>query len=234
MKYLDFIVGLFVAVLLISNVASSAKFVDLHWFSLGPVNLSVFDGGTLLFPIAYIFGDVLTEVYGYARARRVIWIGFVASLLMALTFLLIGALPGEAQWLKRGGETAFSSILGFVPRIVLGSLAAYWLGSFVNAFVMARLKVRTGGKHLWTRTVGSTVAGQAVDTVVFCLIAFAGILPSDVLISIIASNYVFKVGIEILMTPVTYLVVNKLKKAEGIDTFDQNTNFNPFKVRLEG
>jgi len=234
MKYFDFIVGLFVAVLLISNVASSAKIVDLHWFSLGPVNLSVFDGGTLLFPIAYIFGDVLTEVYGYARARRVIWIGFGASALMALTFLVIGALPGEAEWLKRGGEDAFSSILGFIPRITLGSLVAYWLGSFVNAFVMARLKVLTGGKKLWTRTLGSTVAGQAVDTVVFCLIAFAGTLPNEVLISIIASNYVFKVGIEALMTPVTYLVVSRLKKAEKLDTFDSHTNFNPFKVQLEG
>ena len=234
MKYFDFIVGLFVAVLLISNVASSAKIVDLHWLTLGSVNLSVFDGGTLLFPIAYIFGDVLTEVYGYAKARRTIWIGFCASALMALTFVVIGALPGEAEWLKRGGEDAFSSILGFIPRITLGSLVAYWLGSFVNAFVMARLKVWTNGKHLWTRTLGSTVAGQAVDTVVFCLIAFAGTMPNEVLISIIASNYLFKVGIEALMTPVTYLVVGRLKKAEGLDTFDAHTDFNPFKVRLEG
>jgi uncharacterized integral membrane protein (TIGR00697 family) len=225
-KYLDVVLGLFVAVLVISNLASSAKIV-----SLGPF---VFDGGTLLFPVSYIFGDILTEVYGYATSRRVIWLGFLAAALFSLTMWVVGLLPGEAEWSGRVGMDAYNAVLGSTPRIVLASLIAYWCGSFANAFVMARLKVITQGKWLWLRTIGSTVIGEGVDTLLFVLIAFAGTMGNDVLMSIIWSNYVFKVGVEVVLTPITYLVVTWLKRAEGVDTYDKHTNFNPFKVVAAG
>ncbi|NJM39733.1 MAG: queuosine precursor transporter [Anaerolineae bacterium] len=224
-KYLDFIIGLFVAVLLISNIASSAKIVE-----LGPF---VYDGGTLLFPLSYIFGDVLTEVYGYSTSRRVIWIGFATVLLMSVTLAVVGALPGNADWLGANnfGQEAFNKILGSTPRIVAGSLVAFWAGSFANDFLLAKLKVLTNGKWLWSRTISSTLVGQGVDTLVFCLVAFLGSMPNDVLFNIIWSNYVFKVGIEVLFTPATYWVVTKLKQAEGVDTYDRETDFNPFKMK---
>lgn len=223
-RYLDIILGLFVAVLLISNLASSAKIVE-----LGPF---VYDGGTLLFPLSYIFGDVLTEVYGYAVSRRVIWIGFITMFLMAAVMAVVGMLPGNADWLGPNGfgQTAYDKILGSTPRIVIGSLMAFWAGSFLNDFILAKLKVLTKGRWLWTRTIGSTLVGEGVDTVVFCFIAFFGTLPGDVLMSIVVSNYVFKVGLEVVLTPITYLVVTWLKRAEGVDKYDSDTNFNPFRV----
>lgn len=223
-RYLDFIVGVFVAVLVISNIASSAKIV-----TLGPFT---YDAGTLLFPLSYIFSDVLTEVYGYATARRVIWIGFVAIALMSVVFALVGSLPGEAEWLGADGfgQTAFDKVFGSTPRIVLGSLVAYWAGSFTNDIILAKLKVVTRGRWLWSRTIGSTIVGEGVDTLVFCVIAFAGALPTDVLVSIIVSNYVFKVGVEALLTPVTYGVVGLLKRREHVDAYDRDTDFNPFRL----
>lgn len=209
-RYLDRITGLFVAVLLISNIAS-VKIV-----TVGPFT---FDGGTLLFPLAYIFGDVLTEVYGYRAGRRVIWTGFAALALLIVTLALVDVLPP--------GNPAFSAILGQAPRIALGSLVAYWAGEFTNSFVLARLKVATGGRWLWLRTIGSTLVGEGVDTVVFVLIAFAGALPADVLTAILVSNYVFKCVVEVLFTPVTYAIVSRLKRAEGADAFDRDTDFNP-------
>lgn len=225
-RYLDFIIGLFVAILLISNIASSAKIV-----TLGPFT---YDAGTLLFPLSYIFSDILTEVYGYAVARRVVWIGFACLLLMSVVLAIVGALPGEAAWLEANGfgQAAFNKILGSTPRIVLGSLIAYWAGSFTNDFVLAKMKVFTQGRWLWTRTIGSTLVGEGVDTLVFVLIAFAGALPNDVLLSIIVSNYIFKVGVEVILTPITYLVVRWLKRREGVDVYDTRTNFNPFHVSL--
>ncbi|HEU4326716.1 MAG TPA: queuosine precursor transporter [Roseiflexaceae bacterium] len=224
-RYLDLIVGLFVAVLLISNLTSSAKIVV-----LGPFT---YDGGTLLFPISYLFGDILAEVYGYARARRVIWIGFVTAALMAATVALVGALPGEAAWQARVGQQSYDAILSATPRIVAASLIAYLAGSFSNAYVLARLKLLTGGRWLWVRTIGSTVLGQAVDTTLFVLVAFAYAegFDSALLWSIIVSNYVFKVGVEIVCTPLTYLITGALKRGEGLDTFDQGTDFNPFQLR---
>jgi uncharacterized integral membrane protein (TIGR00697 family) len=222
-KYLDVVVGLFVAVLIISNLASSAKIV-----ALGPFT---FDGGTLLFPLSYIFGDILTEVYGYSVSRRVIWIGFAAATLFSITVWLVGLLPSEAEWSARAGMDAYNAILGSTPRIVVASLVAYWAGSFTNAFVLARLKIMTQGRRLWARTIGSTIAGQLVDTFLFVLIAFAFDMSWPVLFSIAVSNYLFKVGIEVLFTPVTYAAVGWLKRREGVDAFDTQTDFNPFQMR---
>jgi len=218
-RYYDLVMASFVAVLMISNVASSKILV------FGPFT---FDGGTLLFPVSYIFNDVLTEVYGYARARRVIWAGFGAAFLMALVFALVGALPAAEGWEH---QEAYEAILGVTPRIVAGSLIAYWAGSFSNAWVMARMKVLTRGRWLWSRTIASTLLGEGVDTLLFCLIAFYGALPLGLLGKVVLSNYIFKCALEAVMTPVTYRVVNGLKRAEGEDYYDLGTNFNPFTLR---
>lgn len=221
----------FVAVLLISNIASSAKIID--WgVSVAGLPLA-FDAGTLLFPLSYIFGDILTEVYGYAASRRVIWTGFAMSALMAVTFWAISRLPGEANWQATAGDTAFNAILGGVSYggIVIASLAAYFAGEFSNSFILARLKVATGGRYLWVRTIGSTLVGEAIDSTVFVLIAsLFGVFPWAAAASIIVANYIFKVTIEVIFTPVTYRVVNFLKHAEGVDYYDRDTNFNPFKL----
>jgi hypothetical protein len=218
-RYYDLIMASFVAVLLISNVASSKILM------LGPFS---FDGGTLLFPVSYIFGDVLTEVYGYARSRRVIWAGFGAALLMALVFILVGALPPAEGW---ENQAAYDAILGLTPRIVAASLIAYWSGSFSNSWVMARLKLVTRGRWLWLRTISSTLVGEGIDTLLFVLIAFYGELPGALLLTVIVSNYVFKCGLEAIMTPVTYRVVNGLKHAEHEDYYDVDTNLSPFALR---
>lgn len=217
-RFYDLVMAAFVAVLMTSNVASAKILV------LGPFT---FDGGTILFPVSYIFGDVLTEVYGYARARRVIWAGFAATAMMAAVFAIVGALPPDASW---GLQEAYESILGVTPRIVAGSLVAFWVGSFSNSWVMARMKVLTGGRWLWMRTVASTLLGEGLDTLFFVLLAFYGVLPNALLPAIIISNYVFKVGLEAAMTPVTYWVVNGLKRLEHEDYYDRDTDFNPFRL----
>lgn len=221
MRYYDIILGLFVAVLLISNVVS-AKIVK-----LGPFT---FDGGTILFPLAYIFGDILTEVYGYKRSRRIIWTGFFANFLMAAIFIIVGKLPAAADW---GNQAAYDAILGWVPRIVVGSLIAYWAGEFSNSFVLAKMKILTKGKWLFTRTIGSTMVGEAVDTILFCLIAFFGQIPGALLLTVIFSNYIFKVGVEVIFTPITYAIIGFLKKKEKMDVYDYGTNFNPFKLETK-
>ncbi|MDD2680631.1 MAG: queuosine precursor transporter [Patescibacteria group bacterium] len=218
-KYLSAISVFFVAVLLISNVASS-KIIDLGYF--------VFDGGTLLFPLSYIFGDILTEVYGYQKTKQVIWLGFISALLMSLVFIVVGVLPAASDW---HNQDAYNKILGLTPRIVIASLLAYSLGQFFNAFVLAKMKVLTKGKWLWLRTISSTVIGELVDSFLFIIIAFFGILPNSLLITLIISNYIFKTVIEILFTPLTYKAVNFLKKREQEDYFDRETNFNPFSVK---
>ncbi|MBI5952782.1 MAG: queuosine precursor transporter [Chloroflexi bacterium] len=228
-KYFDLIMALFVAVLLISNVASSAKIVD---WGVSLFNLPLaFDAGTLLFPVSYIFGDILTEVYGYRRSRRVIWAGFFSLVLAALTFYVIGILPGEAAWREYAGDDAYNAILGGMSSggIVLGSLAGFWLGEFSNSFTLARMKVLTNGRWLWARTIGSTLIGELVDTVAFVAVASAlGVFPWNLFLTLTVANYIFKVGIEALMTPFTYLAVTKLKRAEDEDFYDRETNFNPF------
>jgi queuosine precursor transporter len=225
LKYFDLILGTFAVVLVVSNVAST-KLATLTLGAWKPV----FDGGTFLFPLTYIFGDVLTEVYGYARSRRVIWFGLAMNLLASLVFALVGLLPTDGSSPTKG---AFETVLGFVPQIVGASLVAFFVGEFLNSFVLAKMKVATGGRMLWTRTIGSTLIGQAADTLAFSFIAFgigAGALPGDVLWNIIISNYIYKVGLEVVLTPVTYAVVRFLKRAEGMDHFDRNTDFNPFKL----
>lgn len=219
-RYLDFITALFVVVLIVSNIASTKVVL------LGPFT---FDGGTILFPLAYIFGDVLTEVYGYKRSRRVIWTGFFLLMLATLTFGIVNALPTPPD--QQSTAQAFSAILGLVPRIVLASLVAYWVGEFVNSYVLAKLKIATQGRWLWTRTLGSTLIGQGLDTGIFLLIAFYGVWDNTLLWTVFVSNYVFKVGVEALFTPVTYAVVGFLKRSEHEDYYDRDTDFNPFAVR---
>jgi len=220
-RYFDLIMALFVAVLLISNVASTKI------MRLGPFT---FDGGTILFPVSYIFGDILTEVYGYRRSRRVIWTGFFCTGLMAAVLAIVGALPPAEGW---GNQAAYQAILGQTPRIVVGSLIAYFAGEFSNSYTLAKMKIWTDGRWLWMRTIGSTLVGEGVDTLLFVIIAFAGTMPGALLWSIVASNYAFKVGVEAAMTPVTYRVANFLKRAEHEDVYDVGTDFNPFKVSEE-
>ncbi|MEW6231324.1 MAG: queuosine precursor transporter [Chloroflexota bacterium] len=217
-RFFDVIMALFVAVLLISNVASSKIVL------LGPFT---FDGGTVLFPLSYIFGDILTEVYGYQRSRKVIWTGFFCAGLMATIFAVVGTLPPAPDW---EGQDAYQRILGITPRIVLGSLIAYWAGEFCNSFTLAKMKIFTRGHWLWTRTIGSTLMGEGVDTLLFVVIAFAGVLPMGLLTSVLISNYFFKVGVEVMATPVTYSVVAFLKRAEREDYYDYDTDFNPFAL----
>ncbi len=221
----------FVAVLLISNIASSAKIID--WgVSVAGLPLA-FDAGTLLFPISYIFGDLLTEVYGYAAGRRVIWTGFAMLALMGFTLWVVGRLPGEANWQQTAGQAAYDAILGGVSYggIIIASLAAYFAGEFSNSFVLAKLKIATSGRFLWVRTIGSTLVGEGVDSVVFVLVASAfGVFPWAAAASIIVANYIFKVTIEVVFTPVTYRVVGFLKQAEGVDYYDVGTDFNPFRL----
>jgi hypothetical protein len=228
-KYLDIITIVFVLVLVLSNIASSAKIID--WgISLGRLQLS-FDAGTILFPISYIFGDVLTEVYGYKRSRRIIWLGFGALIFSALVFRLVQILPGEAVWEADVGQQTYDLVLGSMSTggIVVASLAGFFAGSFSNAIIMALMKLLTKGKYLWMRTIGSTIIGEGMDTFTFILVASAlGVFPWEIFWSLTVTNYIFKVGVEALMTPVTYWVVNHLKKAEEVDVFDKNTKFSPF------
>ncbi|CAN5641043.1 queuosine precursor transporter [soil metagenome] len=212
------IVALYVTSLITANT------VAVKVLEFGPW---VTDAGLITFPIAYIVGDVLTEVYGYAAARRVIWLGFICNLIAVGTFQLAGALPAESSW--EGGD-AYSVIFGSTPRILVASFCAYLIGEFANSYILARMKVLTNGRWLWTRTIGSTVVGQGLDSVVFVLIAFGGVFSTGVLQDMILTNWVLKTGYEVIATPGTYWVVNKLKAAEGIDVYDRGTNFRPIAV----
>lgn len=219
-RYLDILTALFVAILLISNIASS-KISAFGWFTL--------DAGTIIFPLSYIFGDIMTEVYGYSRARRVIWIGFLCNILMAIIFAIVGALPSATDW---NHQDAYNTILGMTPRIVFASMVAYFAGEFLNSFILAKMKVWSKGKYLWQRTIGSTLVGEFFDTLLFITIAFMGIVPMPILVALLISNYIFKVAVEVLLTPVTYQIVRFLKKSEHEDYYDYDTNFNPFDLSL--
>lgn len=221
-RYLDLITAAFVVVLIVSNIASTKVVL------FGPFT---FDGGTILFPLAYIFGDILTEVYGYKKSRRVIWTGFFLLMVATLTFGLVGVLPTPNDEMSKTSAGAFSTILGLVPRIVIASLVAYFVGEFVNSYILAKLKIATAGRWLWTRTIGSTLVGEGLDTAVFLLVAFYGVWDNSLLWTVFVSNYIFKVGVEVLLTPVTYAVVGFLKKAENEDYYDRDTNFSPFAAR---
>ncbi len=230
-RFFDLIMAVFVTVLVVSNIASSAKIVD--WgFGIFGVRMA-FDAGTLMFPIAYIFGDVLTEVYGYKQSRRVIWTGFACLALSAVIFWIVRLMPGEATWQGYAGDAAYNAILGGMSTggIVAASLAGYWTGEFTNSFILAKMKLLTNGRWLWTRTIGSTIFGELVDTVMFVVVASAfGVFPWSLFLTLTVTNYLFKCGVEALMTPVTYVVVNALKRVESEDYYDRDTNFNPFLV----
>ena len=217
-KHLDFVTASLVAVLIVSNIAASKL------MQVGPFQ---FDGGTFLFPLSYIFGDVLTEVYGYKSSRRVIWTGFFWMFVTAITLAIVdGATPAQGWEL----QSSFHAILGQTMRIVIASLCGFLAGEFSNSFVLAKMKIWTQGKFLWTRTIGSTIAGEGVDTIVFTIIAFAGTIPNEVLLNLIISGYLFKVAIEVVFTPITYRVVSWLKEVEKEDYYDIGTNFNPFLI----
>lgn len=227
-KYLDIVTVIFTIVLILSNFASSAKIID--WgFSLGGVRMA-FDAGTVFFPFAYIFGDVLTEVYGYSRSRRVIWIGFGSLVFSFLMFLLICVLPGEATWQQTVGQPAFDSVLGGVSfgGIVLSSILGYLFGSFSNAVIMALMKSVTKGKFLWVRTISSTIVGEFLDSLIFVAIAtLTHVFPRELFWSLTLTNYIFKVLVEVLFTPATYMVVSKLKKAEDVDVYSDLSDLSP-------
>lgn len=228
-RYYDLIMALFVTVLLISNLLSSAKIIDLNFSILGLDFL--FDAGTLVFPISYIFGDVLTEVYGYQRSRRVIWVGFGATLMMGFFVWLASILPGESGWEGYAGQSAYESILGGIHGLIVASMVAYFAGEFTNSFTLAKLKVMTEGRWLPLRTIGSTLVGQGVDTTIFFVVAtLLGVFEPAILLSLIVSNYIFKVGIEVIMTPLTIATVGVLKQAEHEDYYDRETDFNPFHM----
>jgi uncharacterized integral membrane protein (TIGR00697 family) len=218
-KYLPVLAGIFTGVLVLSNILAS-KMVQ-----LGPF---VFDGGTLLFPLSYIFGDVLTEVYGYRQSRKVIWTGFAMLFVMTINIWIVGALPPEPSWTL---QEAYDSLLLLMPRIALASIIGYFAGEYSNSVVLSKLKVRMRGRYLWVRTISSTLVGEALDSFLFVFIAFTGLYDTGVLVVMALSNYIFKTAIEICFTPLTYLAANGLKKAEGIDTYDYDVKYNPLPVR---
>ncbi|PYT19149.1 MAG: transporter [Acidobacteria bacterium] len=217
-SHFDLLLSIFLVVLLISNL------VGQKLCQIGPFVVS---GANLLFPITYIFGDVFTEVYGYAASRRAIWLGFLANGLLAIMGLITVWLPPAPGWPH---QQAFATVFYQIPRLIIASLIAYWCGEFANSYTLARMKLWTSGKMLWTRTVGSTIAGQAVDTSVLYIIGFAGTAPVGTLVKGIGSAYLFKVVYEVIATPLTYAIVGFLKRAEGLDAFDYKTNFSPFHL----
>ena len=212
------VVAVFVTCLIVANV-TAVKLVGV--FGL------VLDAGTLIFPLSYIFGDVLTEVYGFRAARRVIWLAFLCNLLAVGVISLAGALPPAPIW---EGQEAYQTILGYAPRLLAASFVAFLVGSLANSFVLAKLKVATEGRHLWARTIGSTLVGQGLDSAIFVSLAFAGTIPTNALIPIILTQWVLKSAYEALATPFTYLVVNRLKRREGVDVYDRDTSFNPLPL----
>jgi uncharacterized integral membrane protein (TIGR00697 family) len=216
-RYLDFLINIFVVVLIVSNLIAQKS------VPFGPLRISA---AQMLFPITYIFGDVFTEVYGYSASRRAIWTGFMASAVMTAFGLFAIWLPSAPEFRN---QAAFETIFGAVPRIVAGSLLAYWCGEFANSLTVAKMKILTNGRYLWTRTVGSTIVGQAVDTTIVVIFIFWG-SPIRYIATLIVSGYLFKVVYEIVATPLTYWVVNTLKRREGVDFFDRHTNLNPFAI----
>lgn len=217
-RHYDTMLSIFIVVLLISNLVGQ-KICNIWGFYIS--------GAELLFPITYIFGDVFTEVYGYAASRKAIWLGFVANGLLAVMGLITVWLPPAPTWKN---QAAFATVFEQIPRLIVASLVAYWCGEFANSFTLAKMKLWTGGRMLWTRTVGSTVVGQLVDTVILVAIGFTGTASLAVLARLAASAYVGKVIYEVVATPATYAVVGFLKRSEGLDAFDFKSNFNPFHL----
>lgn len=228
-RHYDLIMGGFVAVLLCSNLIGPAKVVQLDLPLLGPVD---FGAGNLFFPLSYIFGDILTEVYGYKLTRRVIWTGFAAMAFATVMTWVVLAMPiSPDEPFSAKLQPALETCFGGGWRIALGSMLAFLVGDFLNSYVLAKLKVRTQGRHLWMRTIGSTVVGQGVDSLIFYPVAFLGIWTGPTLAAVMLANWIFKVMVEVVMTPFTYWACARLKKAEGVDTFDTHTDFTPFSLR---
>ncbi|QNE31384.1 queuosine precursor transporter [Sphingomonas sp. NBWT7] len=228
LRFYDFVMAAFVAILLLSNVLGAGKVAQI-W--LPGVGYWPFGAGILFFPVGYVIGDVLTEVYGYARARRVIWAGFAATVFMALMAWVVVALPPAPDWTN---QAAYESVFGQVPRIVFASMCAFWAGEFVNSYVLARMKLATGGRHLWMRTIGSTIAGQGIDSLIFYPLAFLGAQgwTTELVVTVLFTQWALKVAWEVVLTPLTYLVIGWLKRAEGIDVFDDATDFTPFGAKV--
>jgi hypothetical protein len=219
-RYYDLVMAAFVTVLLCANVIGAAKVAQVAGFTFG--------AGVLFFPISYVFGDILTEVYGYARARRVVWAGFAALGFASFMSWAILAFPPAPGWPH---QAAYETVFGATPRIVLASLVGYFCGEFCNSYVLAKLKLVTSGRHLWTRTIGSTIVGEAVDSAVFYPLAFLGVWETDIVVRVMATNYLLKVLWEVAMTPFTYRIVNFLKRAESEDYYDRTTDFTPFSLQ---
>lgn len=240
-RYYDLVMAAFVTVLLLSNIIGASKLSTLGGLTFG--------AGILFFPIGYVIGDVLTEVYGYARARRVIWTGFGALVFMAVMSWVVLAMPPAQDWWCSGTESltlksgeasgsgavcqaTYESVFGSAWRIVLASIAAFWAGEFVNSYVLARMKIATGGRFLWMRTIGSTIVGQGIDSLIFYPIAFLGIWATEQVLLVMVTNWAMKVAWEAALTPATYVVVGALKRREGVDVFDEGTNFTPFAAKV--
>jgi uncharacterized integral membrane protein (TIGR00697 family) len=221
LKYYDLIMAAFVTILLCSNIIGAEKVVRVWGFSFG--------AGILFFPISYFFNDILTEVYGYARSRKVVWAGFAALGFASFMAWVVVTLPPAAGWVH---QDAYVIVFGQTPRIVVASLLAFFSGEFVNSYVLAKMKVISSGRFLWTRTIGSTIAGEAADSLIFYPIAFYGFWPNDLLITVMLTNYVLKVTWEVVATPLTYKVVGFLKQKEHEDYYDRGTNFTPFSIEV--
>lgn len=219
--YYDLIQVAFVVVLLTSNLVSASKRTQ-----IGPV---VFGAGVIFFPLSYVFGDILTEVYGYAHSRRVVWAGFGALAFASVMTWVVLALPPDPTWPH---QAAWQTVFGGTPRIVIGSMLAYFAGEFANSYTLAKMKIWTNGRYLWARTIGSTVVGEFVDSLVFYPVAFLGVWDNFRVAEVLVANYLLKVANEVVMTPVTYFVVNSLKRAEGVDHYDTDTNFTPFSLKV--
>ena len=220
-KYYDLVMAAFVTVLVCSNVIGAAKVASVGGFAFG--------AGVLFFPISYIFNDVLTEVYGYARARKVVWAGFGALIFASIMSYVVVALPPAPDW---PDQSAYLTVFGQTPRIVFASIAAFFVGELSNSYVLAKMKIQTKGRFLWLRTIGSTVVGEGVDSAVFYPVAFYGVWTDELLIQVMLGNYVIKVAWEAVITPLTYVVVNFLKRAEHEDYYDHETNFTPFSIEV--
>jgi len=220
-RYYDFVMAAFCVVLVLSNVVGAAKVATLGGLTFG--------AGILFFPLSYVLGDVLTEIYGYARARRVIWAGFGATVFAAIMCWVIVIMPPAPGW---KGQEVYEAAFGQVWRIVGASVIAFWAGEFVNSYVLARMKILTAGRHLWSRTIGSTVFGQGVDSLIFYPLAFLGVWTTEQVVTVMITNWGLKVLWEVVLTPVTYAVVGFLKRREGVDVFDEGTDFTPFRTRV--
>nr|WP_166176968.1 queuosine precursor transporter [Altererythrobacter segetis] len=229
-RYFDFMMAAFVTILLLSNVIGAGKVAVVNLPGIGPWP---FGAGVLFFPVSYVLGDVLTEVYGYAHARRCIWAGFAAMLFLAFMSWVVVALPPAADW---GNQAAYEAVFGQVPRIVFASIAAFWAGEFVNSFVLAKMKIWTQGRMLWTRTIGSTVFGEGVDSALFYPLAFLGATgwTTELVITVALTQWGIKTLWEAVLTPVTYGIVGFLKRREGVDVFDTDTDFSPFRIGAKG